>query len=404
MKIEHLSLTNFRNFARLEFSPPADRPIVLVGENAQGKTSALEAIYYLATSTSPYTTSDRQLIHWRTENDPIPFARLSAEISGADGAYNKLDITLMLDMTAGAARFKKAIKLNNVDKRVMDVASLLNVVLFLPRDLSLVEGAPSDRRRFMDGTLRQVDAEYFLAQQEYDKILPQRNALLKRIADKRADAVELEFWDEQLAAKGALIIAGRQRFLRELETKARATHHLLSGGRESLSLQYLPSILPAAPGEGRQLAFNVIGLDLHNQLTPAEIKRQFLERLQQQRRESIARGLTVAGPHRDELRLFINERDCGLYGSRGQARTAVMALKFAELEWMRDQSGAYPLFLLDEVVAELDSRRRAYLLERLDGAAQTLVTTTELEIFSPDFLERATVYHVQNGQIRADAG
>ena len=110
MKIEHLSLTNFRNFARLEFSPPVGRPIVLVGENAQGKTSALEAIYYLATSTSPYTTSDRQLIHWRTENDPIPFARLSAEISGADGASHKLDITLMLDMTAGAARFKKAIK------------------------------------------------------------------------------------------------------------------------------------------------------------------------------------------------------------------------------------------------------------------------------------------------------
>ncbi len=404
MKIEHLSLTNFRNFARLEFSPPGDRPIVLVGENAQGKTSALEAIYYLATSTSPYTTSDRQLIHWRTENDPIPFARLSAEISGTDGAYNKLDITLMLDMTAGAARFKKAIKLNNVDKRVMDVASLLNVVLFLPRDLSLVEGAPSDRRRFMDGTLRQVDAEYFLAQQEYDKILPQRNALLKRIAEKRADAVELEFWDEQLAAKGAVIIAGRQRFLRELETKARATHHLLSGGRESLSLKYLPSILPAAEGERRQLAFDVNGLDLHNQLTPADIKPQFLERLQQQRRESIARGLTVAGPHRDELRLFINERDCGLYGSRGQARTAVMALKFAELEWMRDQSGQYPLFLLDEVVAELDSRRRAYLLERLDGAAQTLVTTTELEIFSPAFLERATVYNVQNGQIRAGAG
>ena len=404
MKIEHLSLTNFRNFARLEFSPPADRPIVLVGENAQGKTSALEAIYYLATSTSPYTTSDRQLIHWRTENDPIPFARLSAEISGADGGYHKLDITLMLDMTTGASRFKKAVKLNNVDKRVMDVARLLNVVLFLPRDLSLVEGAPSDRRRFMDGTLRQVDAEYFLAQQEYEKILPQRNALLKRIADKRADAVELEFWDEQLAANGAVIIAGRQRFLRELETKARATHHRLSGGRESLSLKYLPSMLPATQGEGRQLAFDVIGLDLHRQLSPAAIEQQFLERLQQQRRESIARGLTIAGPHRDELRLFINERDCCLYGSRGQARTVVMALKFAELEWMRDQSGQYPLFLLDEVVAELDSRRRAHLLERLDGAAQTLVTTTELEIFSPAFLERATVYQVQNGQIRAGAG
>ena len=403
MKIDHLSLTNFRNYARLEFSLPADRPVVLVGDNAQGKTSALEAIFYLATSTSPYTTSDRQLIHWRTENDPIPFARLSAEIGAANGAYHKLDITLMLDMTAGAARFKKAIKLNNVDKRVMDVVGLLNVVLFLPRDLSLVEGSPSDRRRFMDGTLRQVDVGYFLAQNEYEKILPQRNALLKRIAERRADPVELEFWDEQLAASGAVIIAGRQRFLRELEIKAQATHLALTGGRESLSLKYLPSILPASDAEGRQLSFDVIGLDLHRQLTPAEIKPQFLERLWAQRREAIGRGVTIAGPHRDELRLFINERDCGLYGSRGQARTAVMALKFAELEWMRDQLGEYPLFLLDEVVAELDSGRRAYLLERLDGGAQTLLTTTELEIFSSAFLERANVYHVQNGQIQEGA-
>lgn len=403
MRINHLSLTNFRNYARLEFSPPADRPMVLVGENAQGKTSALEAIYYLATSTSPYTTSDRQLIHWRTEDDPLPFARLSAEIGGSNGACHKLDITLMLEMTAGAARFKKAIKLNHVDKRVMDVVGLLNVVLFLPRDLSLVEGSPSDRRRFMDGTLRQVDVEYLLALNEYEKILPQRNALLKRIGEKRAAPVELEFWDEQLAASGAVIIAGRQRFLRELDRKARAAHQALTGGRESLSLKYLPSILPAAQGEGRQLAFAVRGLDLGAQLTAAEIKPQFLERLLGQRREAIGRGLTIAGPHRDELRLFINERDCGLYGSRGQARTAVMALKFAELEWMRDQLGEFPLFLLDEVVAELDSSRRAYLLERLDGEAQTLVTTTELEIFSAAFLERASVYQVKNGQIQEAA-
>ncbi len=403
MRINHLSLTNFRNFARLEFSPPADRPVVLVGDNAQGKTSALEAIYYLATSTSPYTTSDRQLIHWRAEKDPIPFARLSAEIDGADGGYQKLDITLMLDMTTGAARFKKAIKLNNVDKRVMDVVGLLNVVLFLPRDLSLVEGSPSDRRRFMDGTLRQADRDYLLALNEYERLLPQRNALLKRIGERRAKAVELEFWDEQLAESGAHIIAGRQRFLRELEVKARATHLALTGGRESLSLRYLPSILPASAGDGRQLSFELIGLDLNRQLRAAEIKPQFLDCLRARQREAIGRGATVAGPHRDELRLFINERDCGLYGSRGQARTAVLALKFAELEWMRDQLGEYPLFLLDEVVAELDSGRRGYLLERLDGGAQTLVTTTELEIFSPTFLERAALFHVKNGQIQADA-
>ncbi len=398
MQIDHLSLTNFRNYARLEFSLPANKPIVLCGDNAQGKTSALEAIYYLATSQSPYTTSDRQLIHWRTEGDPIPFARLSAELSNMNSRYHKLDITLMLDMTSGSPRFRKSIKLNNVDKRVMDVLGLLSVVLFVPQDLALVEGSPKDRRRFMNTTLTQVSLDYLLALNEYDKLLPQRNALLKRIAEKRANLAELEFWDEKLADSGAVIIAGRQRFLRELEIKARDTHHALTGGRETLHLKYLPNVMLTA-ADSRQLSFDVLGLDLNRQLMPEEIKPQFLQHLNERQRESIQRGITLSGPHRDELRLFINERDTGLYGSRGQARTAVMALKFAELEWMRDQIGEYPLFLLDEVVAELDSKRRTFLLERLDGQAQTLVTTTELEIFSSAFLERALVFKVVNGQV-----
>lgn len=401
MQINHLSLTNFRNYARLEFELPAGKPLVLFGDNAQGKTSALEAIYYLATSSSPYTASDRQLIHWRAENDPIPYARLSAELGNRDSSYQKLDITLMIDMSSGAPRFKKSIKLNHVDKRVTDVVGLLSVVLFLPQDLSLVEGSPSDRRRFMNTTLTQVNLDYLLALNEYDKLLPQRNALLKRIAQKRANAVELEFWDEQLAKHGSVIISSRQRFLRELEMKARDTHDALTGGREALSLKYLPSIAPSADGDGKQLSFDVFGLDLNRQMSPGEIEPQFVEQLLAQRGESIARGITLSGPHRDELRLMINERDCGLYGSRGQARTAVMALRFAELQWMRDQIGEYPLFLLDEVVAELDGKRRSFLLDRLDGQAQTLLTTTELDIFNPAFLRRASVFQVVNGQIAA---
>jgi len=399
MQIDHLSLTNFRNYARLEVSLPADKPIVLCGDNAQGKTSALEAIYYLATSTSPYTTSDRQLIHWRTQGDPIPFARLSAELGNKTSRYHKLDVTLMLDITSGSPRFRKSVKLNNVDKRVMDVTGLLNVVLFVPQDLSLVEGSPNDRRRFMNTTLTQVNLDYLLALNEYEKLLPQRNALLKRIIERRSNPAELEFWDEELASSGAVIIAGRQKFLRELETKAQDTHHALTGGRETLSLKYLPSIMPTAAVDNRQLSFDVIGLDLNRQLEPEQVKPQFLQRLMEKQREDIQRGLTLSGPHRDELRLFINERDCGLYGSRGQARTAVMALKFAELQWMRDQIGEYPLFLLDEVAAELDSKRRAFLLERLDGQAQTLVTATGLDIFAPAFLNRARVFRVVNGQI-----
>jgi DNA replication and repair protein RecF len=398
MQIEHLSLTNFRNYARLEISLP-DAPIVLHGQNAQGKTSLLEAIYYLATSRSPYTASDRQLIHWRTEDDPIPYARLTAEVRNKEGALHRIEMTLMLEkMPDGNQRFRKAIRLNGVDKRVMDMIGLINVVLFLPQDLTLIEGAPADRRRFMNDTLTQVDRDYLEALDTYEKILPQRNALLRRIGERHGSPEELIYWDDQLVNAGSVLIAGRQRFLRELEVNAQQAHYELTGRREMLTLQYQPSFVPTAKDNG-QMSFGVLGLDLHRELEPDQIAPQFGDQLKSEQAESIDRGMTLSGPHRDELRLFINNRDVGLYGSRGQARTAVMALKLAELTWMRDHTGDWPILLLDEVVAELDSQRRAFLLERIDGTAQTLLTTTELEIFTPSFLERAAIWRVEDGQI-----
>ncbi|NWG17990.1 MAG: DNA replication/repair protein RecF [Chloroflexi bacterium] len=399
MHIEYLSLTNFRNYARLEISFPAQRPVVLHGANAQGKTSLLEAIYYLATSRSPYTTTDRQLIHWRAEDDPIPFARISAEVTTGRGTLDRIDMTLVLERTEGGSpRFKKSIKLNGADKRVMDMVGLLAVVLFLPQDLSLVEGPPADRRRFMDNTLAQVEKDYLRAQHIYDKVLPQRNALLRRIADKQASPGELAYWDEQIVQAGSILIAGRQRFLRELEASAQAAHLDLTGRRETLTLHYQPSFTPTAEGDG-QLSFEALGLDLHRELTPEQIAPQFADRLKASQADSIRRGVTLAGPHRDELRLFVNDHDLGLYGSRGQARTAVMALKLAELAWMKARIGEWPVLLLDEVIAELDGRRRAYLLERLTGATQILLTTAEMEIFPQDFLNRATIWQVDGGQI-----
>lgn len=399
MHIEHLSLTNFRNYARLELSLPERSPIVLHGANAQGKTSLLEAIYYLAGARSPYATPDRQLIHWRVEDDPLPYARLSAELVTHGTRYHKLEMTMMIERLAdGPGKLKKVIKLNGVEKRVMDIVGLLNVVLFLPQDLTLVEGSPTDRRRFMDNTLGQIDAEYLNALDTYEKILPQRNALLRRIAERQADAKELSFWDDKLVAAGSVIISGRQRFLRELEVSAQRAHHELTGRRETLTLRYQPSFLPTFEGNG-QLSFDTLGLDLHRDLDPGQIAPQFADRLKEEQRESIMRGATISGPHRDELRLMVNDRDLGLYGSRGQARTSVMALKLAELQWMRERIGEWPVLLLDEVVAELDAHRRAYLLERIDGATQTLMTTTELDIFNPTFLERATIWRVTEGQI-----
>lgn len=397
MHIEHLSLTNFRNYARLELTLP-QKPIVLHGDNAQGKTSMLEAIYYLATSKSPYTTSDRQLIHWRTDNDPIPYARIVAEFSNQHSPLQRMEVTLEMNKASGASRFKKTIKVNNVEKRVMDVVGMLNVVLFVPRDLSLIEGAPADRRRFMDVTLGQVNRDYAEALEEYEKILPQRNALLRRIGEKRSSVAELAYWDEQLTSSGAIIISERQQFLRELESLSQQNHHQLTGNKETLTLQYQPSFLPTFEGSG-QLSFDVMGLDLHRDMSAEAIKPQFVEQLQKEQRASIDRGVTLSGPHRDELRLMINGRDCGLYGSRGQARTTVMALKLAEYEWMKRHIGENPILLLDEVVAELDSKRRAFLLDRLTDNGQMMVTTTELEIFTSTFLDNATLLNVVEGQI-----
>jgi len=378
---------------------PANRPILLIGENAQGKTNLLEAIYYLAAAKSPYTTTDRQLIHWRAEDEPIPFARLSADICSRKYDLMRLEITLMIERVNELnGRFRKVIKVNGVEKRVMDVVGLFNAVLFLPQDLKLVEGSPADRRRFIDDTLGQVDAAYLEALDNYERILPQRNALLRRIGERAASARELEYWDEQLIAAGSIIVAGRQRFLRELEYDAQKAHSDLTGKREALSLRYQPSFAPTATDSG-QMSFDTLGFDLHRDLDPEQIAPQFAARLQEEQYESIARGITLSGPHRDDLRLLVNGRDLTLYGSRGQGRTAVMAFKLAELAWMREQIGEYPVLLLDEMVAELDAHRRAYLLERIDGVTQTVATTTEQDIFTPDFLARAAIWTVADGRI-----
>ncbi len=399
MHVEHLSLTNFRNYARLELSLPVNRPIVLHGANAQGKTSLLEAIYYLAASHSPHASSDRQLINWRAEDEPLPFARLSAEVEGRGGSYNRVEMALVLERSPdGGQRFKKSIRINGVEKRVMDLVGLLAVVLFLPQDLSLIEGSPIERRRFMDNTLSQVDRDYVQALTVYEKALPQRNALLKRISDGYSSVDELPYWNDQLVSSGSVIIANRQRFLRELELSAQQAHLDLTGKREMLTLSYQPNFMPTAEGDG-QMSFDMLGLDLHRDLSAEQIAPQFAEQLEKEQKESIDRGMTLCGPHRDELRLNINNRDAGLYGSRGQARTAVMALKLAELTWMRERIGEWPILLLDEVVAELDAQRRSYLLERINGATQTLLTTTEMDIFPAEFVERATVWEVSDGQI-----
>jgi DNA replication and repair protein RecF len=399
MHLQHLSLTNFRNYRRLELSIPSG-PILLHGANAQGKTSVLEAVYYLATSRSPWTVTDKQLLNWNAQNEILPFVKISAEIGNARRPATRIDITLIKDPNENA-RFKKEIRVNGVPRRAIELLGEITVVMFLPQDLAIIEGAPADRRRYLNVTLSQTDPEYVRALHTYEKTLVQRNALLRRIDKRQAGPSELAFWDDQLIACGSVIIAGRQRLLRELETQAQQVHADLTGRAETLELQYQPSFTPTANTSG-QMSFDVPGLDLHRQLDPKEIEPQFRAALAEHQREEIQRGITLVGPQRDELRFTVNGYDLGLYGSRGQARTAVMAIKLAELDWMHAAIGEWPVLLLDEFIAELDNERRAYLLERINGATQSILTTTEPDIFTKDFLDKAAVWKVHAGQIDTD--
>jgi DNA replication and repair protein RecF len=401
MRITHLSLTNFRNYARLELSIEPG-VIVLHGDNAQGKTSLLEAIYYLATSRSPHITADRQLINWLADKEPLPHARLVAEVKARIGT-RRIEMTLLNEpLGASGTRFKKDIRINGLPRRVMDLLGQITVVMFLPQDLALVEGTPTLRRRYLNITLCQTDQEYAHALNTYEHVLGQRNALLRTLQEqgRRADPAQLEFWDQKLAASAGIIVAGRYRLVRELERRAQRIHRDLSGEGEHLRLRYQPGF-DAAPTPDGQLAFDAgdLGAAALPEMPPADIADRFRAGLAAHAREDIVRGITTIGPQRDEMRFLVNGRDLGLYGSRGQNRTAVLALKLAELAWMQDISGEWPILLLDEVTAELDEHRRAYLLNSIFQADQVLLTTTETSLLPAEFLKGATQWRVTAGTI-----
>ncbi len=413
MRVRHLSLTNFRLYARLEADLPAG-PLILVGANAQGKTSLLEAIYYFATAQSHHAASDRQLINFLAlaSRETQPFARIIAEVARSDRQH-RVEIRVILDpANNGDSRLRKEIYINGVKKRVGELAGLVNVVLFLPQDLAIVEGAPADRRRHLDIALCQVNPAYNFALGEYGKVLTQRNALLKMLQDAPGHGgvpsaalrgsppeAQLEFWDVKLCEHGALLIAARAAALAEMEALASAIHRDLTGGAEGLRLAYHPAFDPAAAPNG-QLGLP-LDVPVHRLgIPPEEIQERLKQRLLATRAEEIARGLTLAGPHRDEIRFIANGVDVGTYGSRGQARSVVLALKLAEVEWMRARTGEWPILLLDEVLAELDTQRRRDLLNRLGGAEQCVMTTTDLNLFPPDFPPRARIWHVHGGRIK----
>lgn len=405
MHLRHLSLTNFRLYSRLEVDLPS-QAILLYGDNAQGKTSLLEAIYVLATGRSAHTTSDRQLINWLAGEEGLtPHARLAADVVRADRALH-IDMVLMLEpaKTEDGWRFRKQIKVNGAVVRTADLIGQIAVVMFLPDDVEIVSGGPANRRRYLDNALSQVDAEYARALDLYAEVLSQRNALLKQLAETGGTpdygADQLIYWDEQLATAGTTITLKRQTMIAELEQLADRLHRDLTRERHTLRLRYQPAFNADGPiGPVYQPSLN---LDLPTQSPEAtfeQARQSFLKQLAAKRQEELARGTTLIGPHRDELRFIADEIDLGTFGSRGQQRTAVLALKLAEVHWMREKINDWPILLLDEVMAELDAHRRGFLLGQINGANQSILTATDPEMFAPEFRAQAKLVKVVRGRI-----
>jgi DNA replication and repair protein RecF len=401
MYLTRLVLANFRNYTRLalEMTPG---PILLCGDNAQGKTNLLEAIFFLATTRSAFARAERQIINWQSlEQDTLPFARVEAHVRRGQTTL-RLDTTLLPDESG---TIHKEMRLNGVRKRALDIVGQLNVVLFLPEDIELIVGAPSARRRYLDITLCQVDASYCRALSQYNQVLAQRNALLKQLAERSSGAGgrqdQLLYWDDQLAEYGALLIVSRRETIYQLDRLARQRYHMLGGQHETLRLYYAPSFDP----EHRPLLDYQRPLSLEEVMNASagpeasQVAHAFVQYLREVRREEIGRGMTVVGPHRDDLHFLIDGVDMTLYGSRGQQRTTALALKLAEVDLMTQIVGEAPLLLLDDVMSELDAGRRARVMAVVDDVQQSILTTTDWNDYHDSFRARARLWQVTAGQI-----
>ncbi len=400
MHLQHLSLTNFRNFARLDIDLPR-QVLLLVGSNAQGKTSLLEAIYFLAAFTSFQTHTDRQLVNFVEAKNNLAVTRLVGDYERG-GRRHRLEVRLILEPTGiTGQRIRKEALLDGVKRPLNEVVGHFNAVIFLPHMSQIIEGGPHERRRYLNLALAQAVPAYAGVLSDYNQALSQRNALLKALSESGGDARELDTWDETLARLGAQILAWRIEAVHQLQRPAARIHHELTHGTEVLRLNFQPAYDPLPSPEG-QLGMKMTTEIDRSALKLDDIRAGFLARLRLARPEEIARGMTTVGPHRDELRFLSNGIDLGDYGSRGQVRTALLALKLAEVHWMHERTGEWPVILLDEVMAELDVQRRSDLLNYTGEGEQVLFTATDAGMFPPEFVEKAEVWRVESGSIRKD--
>lgn len=365
MYIKSLELKNFRNYTNLNIKLNKGLNI-FVGENAQGKTNIVESIYYLSSMKSHRTPRDKDLIKWGKSK-----AYIKAEV-----VKNFSDILMEFLLSSEE---KRAIKINGIKKsRTSEVFGAVNAVIFSPEDLKLVKEGPGNRRRFIDNELNQIRPKYHHVLTQYNNCLMQRNSLLKSARNSSSAKYTIEVFSEQLAEYGSFITEVRYEFIKKLGLIAKLMHRKITDGREDLEIVYQSSI------------------DEYKDKN--EVKNKLLKYYIENISEDINRGITMRGPHRDDLLININGMDARVYGSQGQQRTAALSLKLSELEIIKSEVGEYPVLLLDDVLSELDSNRQIFLLNSLKEI-QTVVTCTSLNDLNSFHFENKDVFNVKEGMV-----
>jgi DNA replication and repair protein RecF len=341
---------------------------------------------------------DRQIVNFHEAKNPLAVTRLVADYQRGKTKHHLEARLILQPIGVNGQRLRKEVLLDGVKKHVSDIMGHFNAVIFVPQMSQIIEGGPDERRRYLNLALAQAVPAYARALSEYNQALTQRNALLKALNERGGDSNQLQVWDETLVRLGAQIIMWRIQAVQEIERFASRIHHELTRGSEVLRLAYEPAFDPL-PKPEMQLGLKLDTPIDRSSLDLDEIQKGFLARLKNIRGEEIARGVTTIGPHRDDLRFIINKADVSDYGSRGQLRTTLLALKLAEVEWMQERTGEWPVILLDEVMAELDIYRRADLLKYVGKGEQILFTTTDTHSFATEFVEQAEIWNVKGGVV-----
>ncbi|MGE5701523.1 MAG: DNA replication/repair protein RecF [Clostridia bacterium] len=368
MHLRDLTLANYRNYKSLSLT--FDSAIQLfIGNNAQGKTNVLESIYLLSLAKSHRTTRDKELIAWDAD-----FATVRSEVERRYGSV-RLEIQL-------TSKGKRA-KINGLEQqKLSEYVGALNVVMFAPEDLAIVKGAPAQRRRFIDMEIGQVSRTYLYYLNSYNKVLAQKNQLLKDMLSKKSYPADMmAIWNTQLADLAVKLLQKRFEYIGKLEAWAKSIHEGITDGKEELTLHY-ENTTPVVSGMTAEQATEAL-------------QAAYEENLEREKQ----RGSTLIGPHRDDFSLHINGIDVQTFGSQGQQRTAALSLKLAEIELIKEEVGEYPVLLLDDVLSELDEHRQTLLLTTIQDKVQTFVSSTGVEGLKHQVLQQAARHYVKEGKI-----